>query len=113
MDKFYGIMQDAVRDRGLKIAFRKGLKRGLKDLFQFFDKLKTIDVEEFGKGLGKALADSARKAYAAGKLTEEDVEMSRRMSVIYGGKNSKSLYEMTRSLYELGKSQNDGENESG
>ncbi|MDR1232862.1 MAG: hypothetical protein LBJ75_01175 [Puniceicoccales bacterium] len=98
MNKIFDLYNEAFSNKISKIELRKKIKEAIGNLDIAIKYLKSDKAEEFTKRLLEDFPISAKKAYEEGKISEENVEAIRRMSVIYPNETLRAMYDMNQKM---------------
>jgi hypothetical protein len=98
MNKVFDLYSEALSNKISKIELKKKIKESIANLDIAIKYLKSVDAEKFIGGILKNFPAAAKKAYEEGKISEENVEAVRRMSIAWPSELSQAMYDMNRKM---------------
>ncbi|MDR1891118.1 MAG: hypothetical protein LBQ23_02975 [Puniceicoccales bacterium] len=98
MNKVFDLYSEALSNKISKIELKKKIKESIANLDIAIKYLKSVDAEKFVDGLLKNFPIAAEKAYDEGKISEENVEAVRKLSIIWPSEISQAMYDMNRKM---------------
>ncbi|MDR0693616.1 MAG: hypothetical protein LBF49_03595 [Puniceicoccales bacterium] len=98
MNKIFDLYSEAFSNKISKIELKKKIKESIANLDIAIKYLKSVDAEKFVDGLLKNFTIAAKEAYEKGKISEENVEAVRKMSVAWPSELSRAMYDMNRKM---------------
>jgi type I site-specific restriction-modification system R (restriction) subunit len=98
MNKVFDLYSEAFSNKISKIELKKKVKEYIANLDIAIKYLKSVDAEKFIDGLLKNFPIAAKKAYEEEKISEENVEAVRKMSIAWPSELSQAMYDMNRKM---------------
>ncbi|MDR0742559.1 MAG: hypothetical protein LBE98_03795 [Puniceicoccales bacterium] len=98
MNKIFELYGKAFSGKIFKTELKKQIKEAIENLDIAIKYLKSDRAEKFIDELMKKFPVIAKKAYEEGKISEENVEAARKMSVIWPSEISQAMYDMNRKM---------------
>ncbi|MDR1401810.1 MAG: hypothetical protein LBI81_02535 [Puniceicoccales bacterium] len=103
VNKVLEVLQGGISQSATKNELKQLLKKGMEGIDAAQKFLQSADPDQFVDFVSKSVRSSAKRACDDGSLSKESIENMRKMALIYPSKLSDKLYELSKTMYELGK----------